>query len=332
MTTTLAPPFRKFRTGLVFLISIALFLLIVFWDRCVINIPAGHAGVMWWRFFGGTDVTSPAKAEGIRIIFPWDDLFIYDMRLQSHEMSYDVISREGLAIKVSASVRWRLIPNTLGKLHKSIGPQYLEKLLVPEIGSILRAKIASEEAEAFYSHDRPRVQEDIYKGVAARENRNGIGARQDIGLDIDPTDMLELVDILIRQVDLPDSLKQAINRKLQEAELVKEYRFKIETEKLESQRKEVEASGIKKFQDIVTPGMSDNYLRWQGISATLALARAPNGKLVIMGNGPGGLPVILNGFEGSSSLGPNGKTPAASKDVKAQTDPTPQLPAPMVPK
>ncbi len=332
MTTTVARPFRKFGTGLIFLISIATFLLFVLWDRCVINIPAGHAGVMWWRFFGGTDTTSPAKGEGIRIIFPWDHLFIYDMRLHDHSASYDVISKEGLAIKVSASLRWKLIPKTLGKLHKSVGPQYLEKLLIPEIGSVLRSNIALEEAETFYSHGRKRIQDKIYLGVAARENRNGIGARKEIVSDIDPADIVELVDILIRQVDLPNAMKQAIERKLQEAELVKEYGFKIETEKLESQRKEVEAAGIKKFQEIVAPGMSDNYLRWQGINATLAIAKSPNGKLVIMGNGPGGLPVILNGFDSNSSSGPNDKPPAISNDVKAQADPTPQLQAPMGPK
>lgn len=332
MTTTVARPFRKFRTGLIFLISIVTFLLIVLWDRCVITIPAGHAGVMWWRFFGGTDVTSPAKGEGIRFIFPWDRLFIYDLRLQDHATSYDVISREGLEIKVVASVRWRLIPTTLGKLHKAVGPKYFETLLVPEIGSVLRTEIATETAEAFYSYDRQKVQETIYRNVAARENRNGIGPRQGTSLGADPADMVELFDILIRQVDLPDAMKRAIERKLQEAELVKEYRFKIETERLESQRKEVEAGGIKKFQEIVAPGMSDNYLRWQGINATLAIAKSPNGKLVIMGNGPGGLPVILNGFESNSSSGPNDKLPAISKDVKAQADPTPQLQAPMAPK
>ena len=157
------------------------------------------------------------------------------------------------------------------------------------------------------------------------------GARRDTGAAIDPADMVELVDILIRQVDLPDALKQAIERKLQEAERVKEYQFRIEAEKLESQRKEVEADGIKKFQEIVAPGMSDNYLRWQGINATLAIAKAPNGKLVIMGNGPGGLPVILNGFESKSSTGPDDKPPAVSKDVNALSDPTPQLSAPMLP-
>jgi hypothetical protein len=109
--------------------------------------------------------------------------------------------------------------------------------------------------------------------------------------------LISLLDVLLAEVTLPDSLQEAVERKFAQAELVEEFRFRVQREELESKRKEVEANGIRTFQEIVTPTISDAYLRWTGIEATLKLAQSPNSKVVILGNGPGGLPVILNGFE-----------------------------------
>jgi regulator of protease activity HflC (stomatin/prohibitin superfamily) len=284
---------RRLSTAIAFTLLIVLFVVFMLWRHMVITVPAGHAGVMWWRFFGGTDVIAAAKEEGVHLIFPWDELIIYDSRLQEHTEVFSVVANNGLNLEVTASIRWRARKTRLGELHRSIGPDYLRRLLLPEVGSVLRETISRYKAEDLYANDRHAIQETIYRSLLAASG-NGIG-----GVNEEPgsANMISLLDVLLAEVTLPESLQAAIERKFAQAELVEEFRFRVQREELESKRKEVEAKGIRTFQEIVTPTISDAYLRWTGIEATLKLAQSPNSKVVIVGNGPGGLPVILNGFE-----------------------------------
>lgn len=284
---------RRLSASIAFTLLIALFVLFMLWRHMVITVPAGHAGVMWWRFFGGTDVVAASKEEGVHLIFPWDQLIIYDTRLQEHTEVFAVVANNGLNIEVTASIRWRARRTRLGELHRTVGPDYLRRLLLPEVGSVLRETISRYKAEDLYANDRHTIQEAIYRSLLASSG-NGIG-----GVTEEPgsADLISLLDVLLSQVTLPDSLQAAVERKFEQSELVEEFRFRVQREELESKRKEVEARGIRNFQEIVTPTISDAYLRWTGIEATLKLAQSPNSKVVIVGNGPGGLPVILNGFE-----------------------------------
>jgi prohibitin 1 len=284
---------RQLSTGIAFTLLIALFVVFMLWRHMVITVPAGHAGVMWWRFFGGTDVVAAAREEGVHLIFPWDQLIIYDSRLQEHTEIFSVVANNGLNLEVTASIRWKARRSRLGELHRTIGPDYLRRLLLPEVGSVLRETISRYKAEDLYANDRHAIQEAIYRSLLAASG-NGIG-----GVTEEPgsADLISLSDVLLSQVTLPASLQEAVERKFAQAELVEEFRFRVQREELESKRKEVEAKGIRNFQEIVAPTISDAYLRWTGIEATLKLAQSPNSKVVIVGNGPGGLPVILNGFE-----------------------------------
>ena len=286
---------RRLSTRLAFAVLVCAFVVIVLWKHIIITVPAGYSGIVWWRFFGGTDTVSEPLQEGLRAIFPWDKVFLYETRLQEHSTRYDVVSNDGLHLKIDVSIRWRALPRNLGLLHKSVGSEYREKLLIPEIGSFARQTISLYDAEDFYAKKRAEVQQKIYNSVVDRHVTNGIGARSDDG---SPDHLILLVDILVTGVTLPLSLQQAILRKLEEAERVEQHKYRVQLEELESQRKAIEADGIRRFQEIVTPTISDAYLRWSGIQATLQMAQSPNSKVVIVGNGPGGLPVILNGFEG----------------------------------
>jgi regulator of protease activity HflC (stomatin/prohibitin superfamily) len=111
---------------------------------------------------------------------------------------------------------------------------------------------------------------------------------------------LNIYDVLILGIELPAVVVAAINRKIEQYYIAEEYKFRVERERRESERKQIEAVGIRNFQQTVAQGISDSYLRWRGIEATLKLSESPNSKVVIIGNGPGGLPVILNGFDGKS--------------------------------
>jgi regulator of protease activity HflC (stomatin/prohibitin superfamily) len=289
--------FRRLSAGALFTLLILAFLVIVLWSRIVITVPAGHAGVMWWRFFGGTALTSQPLREGLHLIFPWDKIFLYNTRLQARSEDYDVVSREGLMFSVHMTFRWQPVLGNLGILHATIGPNYVNTLLVPEIGSIARGQMAQFSAEELISSRRAEVQRQIFDSVTSHENTNGIEGRR----SSDPSAVVALNDILIKGVALPQRIRTAIEKKLEQEQAIQEARFRVDREKFESERKAVEAEGVRRFQEIVTPTISDAYLRWQGIDATLKLADSPNSKIVIMGNGPGGLPVILNGFEGGAS-------------------------------
>jgi regulator of protease activity HflC (stomatin/prohibitin superfamily) len=285
---------RRLWTSSIFAILLGLFIVIILWRHMIITVPAGHNGVMWWRFFGGTDMTSSAKGEGVHIIPPWDRMFIYDTRLQEDTEVFTIVANNGLNLRVTASIRWRARPNRLGELHRTIGPDYMKRLILPEVGSILRETISRYDAEDLYAKDRLTIQKAIYAALVAAVG-NELGGRRE---EDDPTALISVKDVLIAEVELPETLRAAIERKFAQAELVEEYRFRVQREELESQRKEIEANGIRRFQAMVAPTISDAYLRWSGIEATLKLAQSPNSKVVIMGNGPGGLPVILNGFDG----------------------------------
>ena len=301
----LASRLRRLARKAAFAFLVLLFLIIVLWEHVVVTVPAGHVGVIWWRFFGGTSLASPGLGSGTRLIFPWDKLYVYDARMQENSQEYSVITKEGLSVKVTVSFRWVVIPNSLGLLHESVGPEYLSKLLVPEIGSYLRRELSQFTAEEIFTTRRTGAQEDIYSAVVDRDVSNGIGNRDS---EHEPDELIALIDILMREIVLPDKVRTAIEHKLEQAQVVEEYRFRVARERLESERKAIEADGIRRFQDIVATTISDAYLRWRGVEATLKLAESNNAKVVIIGNGPGGLPVILNGFDGKTE-------PATKPDV-----------------
>ncbi|WP_395663498.1 prohibitin family protein [Aestuariivirga sp.] len=285
--------FRRLTAGIIFTLLVGLFVLVVFWSRIVLSVPPGSVGVMWYLFFGGTRITSPVVKEGLHLTFPWDRLYIYDARLQSRDEDFTVISQDGLQFRMTLTFRWRVNPNTTPVLQKLYGPDYLVSLLVPEIGSITREIVSRYDVGMLVSDSRSVVGKEIYDQVVSYTRENGVGAEIASG---DTKNVIMLRDVLIREVDLPEQLQKAIRDKLEQAQIVEEYKYRVDRERLESQRKAVEAQGIRNFQETVTPAISDSYLKWRGIEATMELSKSPNSKIVIMGSGEGGLPVILDGF------------------------------------
>ena len=142
-------------------------------SRIFVTIPSGHGGILWLRFFGGTQTRLVALGEGLHIICPWDEIDIYDLRVQEREQSYDVIVNEGLQISVKSSFRWHLNRPTLPKLHKEIGPNYVNVLLVPEVGSVLRERIAQYSVADLFSDKRSHVQTEILDGVTGEADGRG---------------------------------------------------------------------------------------------------------------------------------------------------------------
>lgn len=265
----------------------------------VVTVPSGHVGLMWKRFRGGT-VLDPRqlKDEGLRVLLPWDKMFLYDLRLQTTTDTYNAITRDGVSINATISIRFRVKHDAVPQLHQAIGPDYVARFVRPEIGSRAREIIAEYTAEEVYSTKRQEVQSRIrghtqrmlsQKTMERTAEQSEYGDAYKIPMD----ELINLLDTLVLGIVLPPTVVNAINRKVEQYYLSEEYVFRVARERKESERKIIEAQGIAEFQRIVSQGISDSYLRWRGIEATLQLAQSPNSKIVVIGNSKDGMPIIL---------------------------------------
>jgi prohibitin 2 len=309
----------------------------------LVTVPSGHVGVLWKRFGGGT-VLDPRKlkGEGMRITLPWNKVFLYDLRLQSVTETYNAISRDGISLTATINIRFRLKRDAVPQLHQSIGPNYVQALVSPEVGNRMREVIAEYTAEDVYSTKRPEIQVKIRERAEAMlGEKMVVGGESEEAEDNAPYNiplyaMLNLINTLILGIELPSTVVTAIDRKIEQYYISEEYKFRVAREIRESERKKIEAEGISEFQQIVTQGISDSYLRWRGIEATLQLAQSSNSKIVIIGSGKDGMPIILGNVDGSpQSASPAGNGETAPKERTTATTPaTPleKLPADTLPK
>jgi len=297
----------------------------------IVTVPSGYVGVLWKRFGGGT-VLDPRKLknEGMRITLPWNTVFLYDLRLQSVTKTYNAISRDGISLKATINTRFRLKRDATPQLHQSIGSDYIQDLIVPEIGNRMREVMAEYTAEDVYSTKRTEIQDKIRKLAESRLGERmiegGVGEDEDNApYHIPLYAMLNLIDTLILGIELPTAVETAINRKIEQYYISEEYKFRVAREIRESERKKIEAEGISEFQRIVSEGISDSYLRWRGVEATLQLAQSSNSKTVIIGRGKDGLPIILGNADASPSPQP-AAAPAETPPKERTTAATPATP------
>jgi regulator of protease activity HflC (stomatin/prohibitin superfamily) len=302
----------------------------------IVTVPSGHVGLLWKRFRGGTQLDPRLlKEEGLRVLLPWDKLFIYDLRLQTTTDTYNAISSDGVNLGATINIRFRLKHDAIPQLHQGIGPDYIARLVRPEIGNRAREIIAEYTAEEVYSTKRQEIQKRIRTHTEAMlgqstmertREQSEYGEHYRVTLDA----MLNLYDTLILGLELPTPVIAAINRKVEQYYLVQEYAFRVEREKKESERKLIEAQGIRAFQETVSQGISDSYVRWRGIEATLQLAQSNNAKIVIIGSGKDGLPIILGNVDTplprpSGAPGPD--APPAERTTGASPPPLEKVPA-----
>jgi regulator of protease activity HflC (stomatin/prohibitin superfamily) len=275
-------------------------LAVVLYPFVVQTVPSGHIGVLWKRFAGGTVLDPRAlKHEGIHFIWPWNELFLYDLRLQSVTENYNAISSDGVSLQATIIIRFRLKADAIPVLHQALGPNYVQLLVRPGIGSLTREVMAQFTAEQVYSTARQEIQDKIRDRTEERMSdkmmeREGEGEG---AYRVSLRDTIILYDTLVHGIDLPALVVAAINRKTEQYYISEEYKFRVEREKRESERKKIEAEGIREFQTIVSQGISESYLRWRGIEATLQLSQSTNSKVVIIGGAKDGLPIILGNVD-----------------------------------
>ena len=247
------------------------------------------------------------------MIFPWDEMYIYDARLQNQARVYDTISSNGLSMEVDIAVRYRINREAVGMLHKLVGPNYAEILVYPEIGSHARELISRYTPEQLYTETRAFIQAEILERMV-----NELGSSL-VNQSFQGR-LVTVEDVLIRSVILPERVADAIERKAEQYQAMLEYDFRLAREEKEKERKKIEAEGIREFQDIVAKTITEEYLRLRGIEATMTLATSKNSKTIIIG-GKDGLPVILN-----TADSPSASTPDSDSGAELVNDTAESLP------
>jgi regulator of protease activity HflC (stomatin/prohibitin superfamily) len=218
-------------------------------------------------------------SEGLHLVAPWNRMIVYDIRFHERLEKVQVLSNNGLQVGLEVTVRFKPDASALPTLQKTIGPAYYEKIVQPALRSEVRKVVGQYTPEEVYSTKRDQVGDEIFASVTAAM------AEKQVILDA----------IFLRNVALPEKLRTAIEEKLQEEQRSEKMKFTLARERQEADRKRIEAQGIADFQKIVSKGISPELLKWKGIEATQELANSPNAKVVVIGSGDSGLPLILGG-------------------------------------
>jgi regulator of protease activity HflC (stomatin/prohibitin superfamily) len=238
-------------------------------------VPAGHVGVK--DFFGS--VSSNALPPGVHLIVPFTRVHKMSIRTQEIKETAEVPSKEGLMMDLEGSLLFRLDPAKAPEVYRTVGINYAEISVVPQIRSAIREITASYDAKALYSAQREQVARETFDLVKKMTEGRGVIMDQ----------------VLLRKIGLPPIVANAIQEKLKREQEAEQMKFVLQKEQQEAERKRIEAQGIADFQRIVAQGISAQLLEWKGIEATEKLAMSPNAKVVVVGNPKSGLPIILGG-------------------------------------
>ena len=256
---------------------IAAIVLIILLAKSAVTIQSGQAGVLYKTFDGGVVTNEPALGEGFHVIAPCNKVFIYEVRQQEILDKMSVLSSNGLDIKLEASVWFQPTYESLGKLHQQKGEMYKERILLPAIRSAARSVVGRYTPEQLYSSKRDVIQQEIYIET------------QKIVKD----QYIQLNEVLVRDVTLPPTIKDAIERKLKQEQESLEYEFLLVTASKEAEKVIIEAQGKADANRILNTSLTDKILQDKGIEATVKLSESNNSKVVIIGSGASGMPIIL---------------------------------------
>jgi prohibitin 1 len=238
-------------------------------------IPAGHVGVI--DFFG--NVSDNTLYPGVNMVNPLANVVKFDARTQEIKEEMSVPSKEGLTVQLEISLLYSLSFQNANKIYKTVGEDYVDKILIPQFRSVVRGVTSKYEARALYTAERERLAKQI------EEELSGLVGPRGITIESAP----------LRKITLPPGLTASIEEKLKAEQESQRMEFVLTREKQEAERKRIEAKGIADFQEIVSKGISEQLLKWKGIEATEKLANSPNSKIVVIGSGKDGLPIILGG-------------------------------------
>jgi regulator of protease activity HflC (stomatin/prohibitin superfamily) len=295
--STLRDWFARNYIGMAFSVILVSITVVVLWHRVVILIPAGFVGVIYRPLFGGIAMDK-ILGEGVNIVFPLNTVTQYDARVQMKKIEMEVLTKDQLRSDIKVSFQFQVNKYGLPMLHKFVGPDYIQKVILPEVTGKTRVMFAElTSQEAFTKQLEKAVNE-----IAIMSDQVILEKLGPPGLDY--VRLLRITAVQLESMEFPAEIQAAIRNKIAESQIAEAGVFKVQAARLEAERKEVEAGGIKKYQDIVNAGLTDNYLKIRGIEATLKLAESNNAKVVIFGSSPNGLPIVLSGDSVSPSAQP----------------------------
>lgn len=253
-------------------------LLLIFGSQMFYVLKPGERAVIFKKFGGGLDKEN-IFVPGFHVVAPWNDLIRYDVKEQKSEETMDVLDKGGLSINVDVTIIFNPFYNKIGDLHENIGSNYVSVMVIPNVRSSVRAVTGRYTAEEIYSTKRGEVETQIIDAT-----RKALADKN-----------IQMKDLLIRSITLPEKIKSAIESKLQQQQEALAYQYRLDRERSEAERLRIEAQGIADYNAIISASLTTNILRQKGIDATLALANSANSKVVVIGGGDEGLPLILGG-------------------------------------
>lgn len=266
----------KFPKGGAFLIIVAV-LALVFFSKATVTIGSGEAGVLYKTFGGGVVTDEPALGEGFHLVAPWNKVIVYEVRQQELLEKMKVLSSNGLDILLEVTAWYQPQTEQLGSLHQKKGQDYLDRVIKPSIRSAARSVVGRYTPEQIYSSKRDAIQKEIFD-----ETKKILDGQY-----------VQLNEVLVRDVTLPPTIKTAIEKKLKQEQEFLEYEFTIQKAEKEAERQKIDAEGKATANRILNASLTENILKEKGIQATLELANSKNSKVIVVGSGKDGLPLIL---------------------------------------
>lgn len=253
-------------------------------SSAVVQVDAGEVGVQ--SVFG--KVQPSTLNSGLNFVNPLAKVVVFDAKTQNYTMSsvHDegdkagddairVLTKDGLEVVVDLTVLYRIIPSEAPRVLREIGEDYKDKVVRPITRTMIRDNAVYYDAVGLYSLKRNEFQQRIYQDIEKNFKKRG----------------LVLEQLLIRNINLPTSVKQTIESKINAEQDAQKMQFVLQKEKQEAERKRVEAQGIADYQKILSTGLSDKQLQYESIIAQKELAKSPNAKVIIMGGKSA--PIIL---------------------------------------
>lgn len=268
---------EKAKIRMIAMVMMIVLPVILLWSSLTVTIDSGHAGLIFHTFGNGVNPEAEPMTSGFHFKAPWDDVYQYEIRQQEIFEPLEVLSSNLLKISMDMTVFYQPFYDNLGYLEVERGINYRAKVILPAMKSVAREVISKYLPEEFNTTKREEIQLEIENRLSEKLADNYI----------------QLNDVLIRNIKLPTTLEEAIERKLQQEQESLEYEFRIEKASKEAERKRIEAEGIRDFQNIVSQSINDDLLQWKGIEATTELSNSNNSKVVVIGAGDNGLPLIL---------------------------------------
>lgn len=288
---------RHFMVIILSLLMVAFIVLVVL-PEVMVTIHAGERGVLYKRVLGSGVDLEHSYDEGLHFVLPWNILTPYNIRVQEEFDSMTVLTRKGMEVKLELSIRYHPNKDNLPYLHEEVGPDYAKTVVIPEVKGIVLSIFGNKSIENIYKNIY-----DLIKDANSKAK-------------VDLIDKNIIIDkLVVKSISLPKTVRDSINEKIRYRQIALGYEYRIDAAIQEATRKKEEAKGIKSFQAIVSEGISENYLKWKGIDATLKLAESENSKVVVIGSAKDGLPLILNA-ETQPSVSKQSKTDLESKNVK----------------